>query len=102
MTQLISQISGSISALNGVVGPVQMLNASVLALISGTFVGTMETQVRQSVSTDPTAWVSLGDLTAPGYVGKMDFPGDLQFRVICTAYTSGTANVYLATAPYSG
>lgn len=59
-------------------------------LVSGTFVATIQIQV----SMDGTNWAPFGAaLTAPGTV-KIDIPVK-QVRAICSAFTSGSAQVLL-------
>lgn len=101
MSQLLSSATGSMAAANAVVGPVAMLNSNVTAIISGTFVGTVQLQVRQTGNSG-AAWENLGSsVTAPGVVQISGLAGDLQYQLVMTAYTSGTASAYLAACPSS-
>jgi hypothetical protein len=77
-----------------------MMNANVSVLVSGTFVGTVVLQALPTRSS--TTWVNIGtSLTAAGTILANNLAGDFQFRVLCSAYTSGTATVYLAACPTS-
>jgi hypothetical protein len=100
MSQMISSKSGSMAALNATVGPVSMLNANVAAIVAGVFVGTVALQCCQTgVAAN---WVTVGTpLTAPGVIQVTGLAGDLQFQLVCSAYTSGTAAAYLAACPTS-
>jgi hypothetical protein len=97
---MISSKSGSMGAANATVGPVSMINANVSAVVSGVFVGTI---ALQCCPTGAAAnWVTVGTpLTAPGVISVQGLAGDLQFQLVCTAYTSGSASAYLAACPTS-
>lgn len=101
MTQLMTSAVGTLGAVNDVVGPISMVNANAMCLLSGTFSGTAAVEGRQSG--DPNAnWVLItGTRTTPGVMLFNGGCGDMQFRVRCSIYTSGTMNVYLAACPNS-
>lgn len=100
MSQMITSASGNMAANNAAVGPIGMLNANVSAFVSGTFVGTITLQA--SPTGGAASWVTIGTpLTAPGAILVNNLAGDLQFRLLCTPYTSGTAAAYLAACPTS-
>jgi hypothetical protein len=77
-----------------------MINPNVTAVVSGVFVGTIALQCCQTgVAAN---WVTVGTpLTAPGVISVPGLAGDLQFQLVCTAYTSGAANGYIAACPTS-
>lgn len=100
MSQMISQKSGTLTAANATIGTVGMLNPDVTALISGTFVGTVALQA--SPTGAAPNWSTIGTpLTAPGIIQASHLAGDLQFQLVCTAFTSGTINGYVAACPSS-
>lgn len=101
MAQMISQVSGALGALNATVGPASMLNPDVTLLVTGTFTATVALQVRQNGNA-AAPWLTIGTpLTAAGEVAFSHLAGDLEFQAVCTAYTSGSAAVYLAACPSS-
>lgn len=100
MSQMISSKKGSMAAANATVGPVSMINANVTAIISGTFTGSISLQA--SPTGAAASWVTLGSpLTAPGAITANNLAGDLQFQLVMTAFTSGSAAAYLAACPTS-
>jgi hypothetical protein len=101
MAQMLNAIQGTINAVNGTVGPVGMLNANATMLVTGTWVGSVALQAR--VRGDPNnAWALIA--TARSTNGISNVPGiagDMEFRAVCTAYTSGTIICYVAASPSS-
>ncbi len=92
--------SGSISALSGAVTlAVSSGQTSWSVQATGTFVGTFETQV----TVDGSTWIPVNSRQSGGGALQNSFNGTgifrgscggvASFRVICTAYTSGTAVV---------
>lgn len=97
MSQRYSSVNANLSANGAATETVSMLNPIVTAMVTGTFVGTAALQARPTGS--GAAWITLGSpLTAPGAVSTT-MAGDVEFRIACTAYTSGTIAAYLAVAP---
>lgn len=100
MTQMITTASGTMGALNAVVGLTKALNPNVSAFVSGTFVGTISLQAIPNGNSG-VGWVTIGSLTAPGTISVPNMAGDLSFQLIMSSYTSGSALAYLASCPSS-
>ena len=98
MTQQIFPVSGNLGAANATLpnvagGAPGFPNMNITALVWGTFVGTVALQISKAGGTPN--WVTVGTpLTAPGTIQANGLSGDLVWQLICTAYTSGTANCY--------
>lgn len=101
MAQMLNSIQGTITANGGTVGPVGMLNANVTMLVTGTWAGSVALQAR--VCGDPNnAWALISTArTTNGISNVAGIAGDMEFRAVCTAYTSGTITVYIGASPSS-
>lgn len=87
--------SGTIGALNGTVGPLSAFNGAPSLFVDGTtgsLVGTIQLQARPAGGS-ANSWAPIGGagVTATGAISPGVIYGDLEFRAICSAYTSGNA-----------
>lgn len=98
-----SSASGTISALNGVVSFIISGMNTVNLAITGTWTATLSFQV----SMDNTNWSGINALTNGGVAGgattnrgdyTFNVAGFFYFRVIATAYTSGTASLIIGSS----
>lgn len=105
MTSQVTTISGSLAALNAVVGPAQMANGRVTLYLASGLTGTVQLQARPTGSPSaafepliPSGTTSV-NITAAGVYAFPPLAGDLEFQVACTAFTSGSGAVTLMLAP---
>lgn len=88
--------TGSAIAEDDAIGPVMQINAIVSAYVMGTFEATLKLQARPTGDPD-LDWQTIGDdITAPGIVTAGPIAGDYEYRLLCTAFTSGTVDAYIS------
>ena len=100
MASILDQSSGSFGAVANATNTMQLANGYASMAVWGTFVGTIQLQARPAGITGApfqalTATAPSGgaaNITAPGIWTFEALPGDWEYQVACTAYTSGTIN----------
>lgn len=68
--------------------------------VDGTFVGTIALQARPAGTS--VNFQTITSLTAPGIAASAIMPGSWEYRLACTAYTSGTANCIMLVSNQEG